>query len=158
MEINFSQVLFQVVNFGVIFWVLTKYLYKPVLKLLADRQEKINAGLAAAEKNLKTEQASEDEKKAILAKTRKEAAAIIKDATVESKKQADAMIREAKEKAALEANRILTKAENAAAQKQKEASLALKDLVIATTSKVLSETLSAKDLSGINKAIAKKLK
>jgi len=158
MEINFSQVLFQVVNFGVIFWVLTKYLYKPVLKLLADRQEKINAGLAAAEKNLKTEQASEDEKKAILAKTRKEAAAIIKDATVESKKQADAMIKEAKEKAALEANRILTKAENAAAQKQKEASLALKDLVIATTSKVLSETLSAKDLSGINKAIAKKLK
>lgn len=158
MEINFWQVLFQIVNFGVIFLVLKKYLYKPVLKLLSDRRDKINAGLAAAEKNLKAEKDSEDEKKVILTKARKEASVIIKDATLESKKQADAIIKEAKEKASLEAARIVTKAENEATQKQKEASLALKDLVIATTSKVLSESLSAKDLAGINKAIAKKLK
>ncbi|MFH2019330.1 MAG: F0F1 ATP synthase subunit B [bacterium] len=158
MEINFSQVLFQVLNFGVIFWVLTKYLYKPVLKLLADRKDKINAGLAAAEKNLKAEKDSENEKKAVLAKARKEAAEIIKDATLESKKQGEAIVKEAKEKASQEAERILTKAENAASQKQKEASLLLKDLVIATTSKVLGETLSKKELDSINKAIANKLK
>lgn len=157
MEINFWQVLFQIVNFGVIFWVLTKYLYKPVLKLLADRQEKINAGLAAAEKNLKAEKDSENEKKVILAKARKEASEIIKDATLESRKQSESIIKEAKEKASLEADRILVKAQNAASQKEKEASLVLKDLVIATTSKVLGENLSKKDLDNINKAIAKKL-
>lgn len=158
MEINFTQVLFQIVNFGVIFWVLTKYLYKPVLKLLSDRRDKINAGLAAAEKNLKSEKDSENEKKVILAKARKEASEIIKDATLESKKQSEGIIKEAKEKASLEADRILVKAENAASQKQKEASLVLKDLVIATTSKVLGENLSKKDLDNINKAISKKLK
>jgi len=107
MEINFLQVLFQVVNFGVILFLLNKILYKPVLKLLDDRAKKINDGMYLAEKNIKEAGETEKLKKAELAKARKEASAIIVLAEKDAKSVADSIIREARAKAKAEAVAIL---------------------------------------------------
>jgi len=87
MEINIWQVLFQVINFGVILFVLNKILYKPVLKLLDDRAKKINEGQAMAEKNLKEAAELDKVRKTELAKVRKEASAIISNLVKKPKKK-----------------------------------------------------------------------
>lgn len=56
--IDWKLLLIQAVNFGIVLFVLHRYLYKPVLKLIADRQEKIAKGVKDAEEaHLKLENA-----------------------------------------------------------------------------------------------------
>jgi F-type H+-transporting ATPase subunit b len=47
--INWKLLLIQGINFAVVLFVLHRYLYRPVLKMLADRQEKIAKGVKDAE-------------------------------------------------------------------------------------------------------------
>jgi F0F1-type ATP synthase membrane subunit b/b' len=53
MEINFLQILFQAINFGVVFGAITFLLYKPVMKMLDERAKKIAEGQSAAEKSIR---------------------------------------------------------------------------------------------------------
>lgn len=110
MEINIGQVLFQALNFGVILFVLTKFLYKPLMKLLDDRAKKINEGLVAAEKNIASAADAEKAVKAELAKAKKSGATIISDAEKEAKLKASKIIDDAKLKAKGEASKIIADA------------------------------------------------
>ncbi len=158
MEINIYQVLFQAFNFGVILFVLTKFLYKPIRKVLDDRELKINAGLTAAEKNLKAQAEIETLKKSELSKARRDAAKLIKDAELTAKKQGEVILKDAKDKASKEAARLLDAAESSAKNVRKEMQTSLKALVIETTAKLLGQALSAKDIERINKVVASSLK
>lgn len=89
MDIQLAQILFQVINFGVVFGALTYLLYKPVQKILDERAQRISDSLQEASK-------IEEEKEKIQAlktKTKrdaeKEAASILEAAqkTASSKKQ-----------------------------------------------------------------------
>lgn len=111
MEINLGQVLFQALNFGVILFVLTKFLYKPLMKLLDERAKKINDGLAAAEKNLKNATETEKSVKAELARAKKSGAGIISEAEKEAKAKAAQIIDDARAKAKAEAAKILSDAQ-----------------------------------------------
>lgn len=110
MEINIGQVLFQALNFGVILFVLTKFLYKPLMKLLDERAKKINDGLAAAEKNMASAAEAEKSVKAELAKAKKMGTTIISDAEKEAKVKGDKIIEDAKAKAKGEASKIIADA------------------------------------------------
>ncbi len=48
--IDWKQMVAQLINFGVVFFVLRAFAYKPILKLLDDRKKKIEDGLSFAEK------------------------------------------------------------------------------------------------------------
>lgn len=110
MEINIWQVLFQAANFGVILYVLAKYLYKPLMKLLDERAQKINEGLLAAEKNVKSAAEAEKSVKAELARAKKSGAGIISEAEKEAKTKAAQIIEDARAKAKAEAAKILSDA------------------------------------------------
>lgn len=158
MEINFYQVLFQAINFGIILAVLTKFLYNPIRKVLEEREDKINAGLKAAEKKLKAESEIEKLKKNELAKARRESARIMKEAEVEAKKQAEVVLKEARDKAKKEAERIVESAEVSIKAKEKEQEKALKTLVVETTAKLLGDSLTQKDVERVTKKMASSLK
>lgn len=110
MEINLWQVIFQAANFGVILYLLAKYLYKPLMKLLDERAKKINEGLAAAEKNVKNAAEAEKAVKAELTKAKKAGAVIIADAEKEAKAKAAEIVEAARVKAKAEANKIVSDA------------------------------------------------
>lgn len=158
MEINISQVLFQAVNFGIIMFVLNKYLYKPVKEMLENREKKINEGLAAAERNLKAEADVEKRKKDELGKARREAAKIIADAKIEAKKQAEAYLEKAKAEAKKEAGHILDAAQTSVKEEKRALQSSLKDLVVETTKKLLAETLTAKEVEKITSGMVAKIK
>lgn len=106
--IDARLILLQVVNFGLLMVVLTHFLYKPVLKVLAERQEKIAQGIRDAEEAGVAKTQATEEKKGIIASANKEA---------------EAMSVRAKEYATVKSDEILSAAQVKAEQITKEALL-----------------------------------
>lgn len=155
MEINIYQILFQILNFGVVMYLLNKVLYKPVMKMLDDRAKKINEGMSQAEKNLKAGEEIEKTKKSEISKARKEASAIINAAEVDAKKKADEIVKKAHDKAKEEVSNMTKAAEkeieNAKAKLQKEAAT----IAAAMAKKALEGALSAKEIEAITAKMLK---
>lgn len=155
MEINIYQILFQILNFGVVMYLLNKVLYKPVIKMLDDRAKKINEGMSQAEKNIKAGEEIEKTKKAEVNKARKEAGSIVAAAEVDAKKKADEIIKKAHEKAKEEVANMTKAAEkeieNAKAKLQKEAAT----LAAAMAKKALEGALTAKEVEAVTAKMLK---
>lgn len=156
MEINLTQVLLQVLNFGIILVVMTKFLYKPILKILDDRAKKVSEGLAAAQKSIEERERLEEEKKKELTKAERQSAKLLDKARKEAQGLKSQILTEAKE----EAKKATDKQEKLLLEKLAEQEAKLKEdiseLVIATTKSVLSDTLSSQELEKItSKEVAK---
>ena len=158
MEINFWQVFFQAVNFGVIMFLLNKILYKPVMKLLDERAKKINESMALADKNTKEANETEKLKKAEIAKARKEATTIIRVAEGDAKKAGEVIIENAKAKAKVEAERIVKNAESEVVTQKKAMESQVVELAGAMAKKALSAAISATDAEKITIAMLGKMK
>lgn len=155
MEINIWQVTFQILNFGLVMFLLNKLLYKPIIKMLDDRAQKINEGLAIAEKNLKAGDEIEKNKKAELSKARKEASTIISKAESDAKIKADGIVSDARKKAKEEASKIVANGQKeldtAKAKLEKEAVV----IAAALAKKALEKSLSPKEIDTITASILK---
>ncbi len=103
----------QIVNFLILAFVFKKFLYKPILKVLRDREKKIAQGVADADeahRALETAEAKKDEiikaateeAEKIINETKKSAEELRDSLTVSSKKEAQKIITEAKEAAEAE--------------------------------------------------------
>ncbi|AXY77299.1 ATP synthase F0 subunit B [Paraflavitalea soli] len=132
------------IAFIVVFLLLKKFAWKPILKSLKERETGIAESLASAEK-VKAEMAQlKNENEALLAKAREERAQLLKEA----RDTKDRIINEAKEQAKVEANKIIVDAQTAI-QHQKMAALTevknqVGHLVIEVAEKVLRRELSGK--------------
>lgn len=152
--INIKLLIAQVINFLVLLFVLYKFAYGPVLKMLDNRTKKIEKGLRDAEdaKN-KLVEISEREKK-ILSEARNEARKIIKksedvalknakDIEISAKAQSEKILEEAKVQIEQEKNKAV-----------KEAKSEIAGLVVSATEKIIGEKMnSGKDKELIEKAI-----
>lgn len=126
-------------NFLIIFFVLKKYAFGPIGKIIKERQASINEGLASAEKNTKLLADTKKEQEQILLNARAEANNIIleakKDAAIkreqlveDTKKDISLMIENNKKHLEIEKTKMLTEAKNE-----------IVTLVIQTTEKVLGK-------------------
>ena len=95
----------QVVNFFILLFILKRFLYKPILKVLEERKKKIEDSLKNAEEIERKLQLTEDEKEKILAKTSQEAQKLLDRV----KKEIELMKEEGKVEAQQEASRIIQK-------------------------------------------------
>jgi len=130
--------------FLIVFYILKKFAWKPILKSLKDRENNIAESLATAQKVKQEMTLLKSDNEALLVKAREERAALIKDA----KDVSDKMIAEAKEKAKTEYDRIVADAQMAINQQKMAAITDLKNqvgnLVIEVSEKVLRRELSNK--------------
>lgn len=158
MEIEVKQILFQLLNFGILFFVLVKFLFRPILDILEARSNRIAEGLAAAEHNLKEAEKLEAKKAEEMTKAEKKASAIIAAAREESKKMGEELLKEAK----TEAVKIREKDEAEFVARlnaiESEMKSRMADLVVTTTKKVLADSLSATSIKEIAAKEIKKLK
>jgi F-type H+-transporting ATPase subunit b len=157
MEIDIKQILLQVLNFGVLFFILTKFLFKPILKVLDKRSAKIEEGLALAESNKKAQEQIEQRSKQILDKAEKKGAELIDAARKESKELGKQLIEEAKAESA----KVIEKQQASFIEHMQDEDRKFKsrvsDLVLTTTQKVLSESLTEADIKAITKKEISKL-
>ncbi|HVT01255.1 MAG TPA: F0F1 ATP synthase subunit B, partial [Patescibacteria group bacterium] len=104
-DFGFDPVFFtaQIINFLIIAFVFKKFLYKPVLKTLKDRQKEVKQGLIDAENAHKSLEEAENRKDQIIKKATEEAEKIIE----ETKISAEEMRAELNSVAKREAERII---------------------------------------------------
>ncbi|MBU0579089.1 F0F1 ATP synthase subunit B [Patescibacteria group bacterium] len=145
MQIHWYQLLFQIINFSILIWGLNKFLYKPIIKILEQRNKKIQDGINAAEKNLEEKAKLAEFEKLVKIKAEKEATKILNEA----KKQADQRSKEFLLTTKLEAEGLVAKEFKNLKEKLKDEEAMMKnrigELVINTTQAILGKTLTAKD-------------
>lgn len=152
------NLLAQVINFLILFFLLSKFLYQPILKMLDERRARIKASLEKEKEIAKTLAQLEEMRLAKKEDARKEAQAIISQAKEiiekekrEVKEKVGDTIREAKEQAREEF------------KKEKEALIAqfreqIAELVLLTTKQVLKASLGKEEQKKINQNVLKEIK
>ena len=90
----------QVLNFVVLAGLLSYFLYKPVLKIVKEREDKIKQGLLDADSAKKALEGAEAEKKVVLSSAQSKAEEIEKRAESHAKEKASQIIEEANESVA----------------------------------------------------------
>src|SRR5882757_8418175 len=136
--------LWNLLAFLILFVILRKTAWKPILKSLGEREKGIADSLATAER-VKLEMAQlKNENEALLAKAREERALLLKEA----RETKDKIINEAKDQAKLEAGKIITDARAAIEQQKMAAITEVKNqvgtLVVDIAEKILRRELSNK--------------
>lgn len=134
-----------VLAFAIVFFILAKYAWKPILKSLNDREKNISDSILSAEK-VRAEMAElKNENEILLSKAREERAIMMREA----KETRDKIIMEAKEQAREEMNKIVADAQSTINQQKMAAITDLKNqvgnLVLEVSEKVLRRELSNKE-------------
>lgn len=152
--INAKLLIAQIVNFLVLLFVLYKFAYGPVLKLLNERTNKIEKGLKDAEDAQKKLAEITEKEKEVLLKARKQAQEIVDNAekiAVKNKEEIIAVAKVQSEKILADSAKKIEMEKDLMFQEIKKQ---VAELVIAATGKVINEKLdTAKDKELIEKVI-----
>ncbi len=147
--INSIYLIAQIVNFGIIFFFLKKYLYKPFLKILDERKKKVEEGVRYSEKMEKELGEIKVKEEELLSKARRESQKIIEEA----RKSAEKVEKEMIEKAKLEAIEVIKQSKASIKEERKKAIQDIEnqagDLVAATTKRILEDILDTKQQHAI---------
>lgn len=135
----------QCISFAIVAFLLHRFAYKPVLKVLEERREKIAEGLANAEQIKKDLANAQGKAQEILAQANTQGNKLIEEARVSAAK----ILEQESQKAIATANEIITKARQAneaeLARMKAELRREVGRLVVVTTAKVTGKILTADD-------------
>lgn len=144
MDIQLTQILFQIINFSVVVGALVFLLYKPVLKMFDERSEKIAQGLKAADAAIAEKNALESTRKKMESDIKKERATVLKEAQDEAKTLAQEIVATAKNEAKNEKSKLLDNWEKERISLLKETKNDMADAVVAVAAKVIGKSLDTK--------------
>lgn len=144
MNIEPSQIIFQIINFGVVLGALTYLLYKPVLKIFAERAKRIEEGQKAAQKAIEQQSKIEEIKQKTEADAKKKAAQVLKEATVEADAKKVEMLEAAQVAAAAEVEKMKKAWKSEKEQLVQNIRKEVVETVIAASEKVIGKSLDAK--------------
>ncbi|HOA38526.1 MAG TPA: F0F1 ATP synthase subunit B [Flavihumibacter sp.] len=132
------------IAFLLVFFILKKFAWKPILSTLSDREKNIADSIATAERVKKEMAQLKSENEALMHKAREERATMLKEA----KELSDKLVFEAREQAKLQANKIVADAQISIDQQKNAAMIELKNsvgnMVVEVAEKVLRKELSNK--------------
>ena len=154
--IEWKLLLAQIVNFVILFIVLKKFLYKPLINLMNRRQQKIAEGLEKAKMGEEEFAKIAELKERELAKIQKEAEGLIQKAKEIGDKKQQEILKEAEEKTRKIVEEARGRIEIEKEKMLKELRSDIANLVVNATEKVLREKLDeAKEKKLISEALGK---
>ena len=143
MGVNFFTLLGQMGTFAVLVWFTMKYVWPPITQAMMERQQKINEGLAAAERAQADLASAQEESDMALKEARTKAAEIIAAAN----KRGDEIVAEKQNEARAEGERELSAARSQIEQETASAKEALRAqvaaLAVAGAEKILQKEVDA---------------
>lgn len=143
--VDWPHLIIQIINFAIILIVLKIFLYKPMLKVLQERKDRIAKSMQDAEEIQKQLQASEAEREKKLQKAIAEAQEIINEA----KQSASEIIQEAHSKAEEDIKTMIARSETSLKVEQErlhqEMRSELANLVVSAMKKVAPHVLTKED-------------
>ncbi|MBO5898218.1 MAG: F0F1 ATP synthase subunit B [Clostridia bacterium] len=144
-SVNLWNILIALLNLALLFWLIKIFLFKPIRKVLSDRQTAIEHQYAAAEEAQRVADENRDAWAAKLATADAEAEARINDATDVAKRRAQQIVKDADERA----DGIVRRAEEQAALERKRATEGMKREIVevstALTEKMLEREVNESD-------------
>ena len=144
-SVNLWQILISLANLAILFLLLKKFLYKPVMKMLSARESEIDSRYNDAETAKASAEAKDAELTSRLENAKAEAEGIVKEAADMAKARGDKIVEDAK----VQAQGIIRQAESNAELEKKRAESAIKTQIIdvstALTEKMLEREINADD-------------
>lgn len=149
LNINFFTALFTLINTVVLFLVLKHFLFKPVMKMIQDRQQEIDGMYADAGKAKKEAQQMESEYRQKLEESVQTGERLVKEAVARGRSREEEIIRQAN----AQADAIRAKASADIAQEKKkainDAKNEISDLAMAIAGKVVGRSLNEADQAAL---------
>ncbi|MBQ3554030.1 MAG: F0F1 ATP synthase subunit B [Clostridia bacterium] len=140
-SVNLWNILISLANLALLFWLIKKFLYKPVLKMLAEREGAISKQYQKAEEAEQTALHLKSEWEEKMQTAEEEATAILDSATEKAQARSEKIVSEAREKAA----HIVEQAESDATLEKKKAEADIKKEIV-VISAALSEKLLKREI------------
>lgn len=144
MDIQLPQIIFQMINFGVVLFALTYLIYKPVLKLLDDRKKKVAEAAKAAEEVLQEKTELEKVKENTLLKANQNAKKIEDDIRKEAKADAKLLLAKSKEEIDVKEAKFSTELTKLKKEELKSMEAEIKKASLVIAEKVLGSSIDAK--------------
>jgi len=142
--INWGLLIGQIINVIFLVWLLSQFLYKPILNMLSERTRRVQDSLSEADQVKQQLANAKKDYEAELAKARQEAAGIVAQAQERAKSQEAEIIAQARR----ESDRIREEARTTASQERdtllSDAKSKIAELVTLTATRVLGAELQAK--------------
>lgn len=138
--IDIRLITIQVINFVVLAAVLSYFLYKPILNLLAEREAKIKQGLEDASNAKKALDGAEEEKKQILTKAQTDASEVEKRAELHAHEREAVILAEANEAAADKVRQAEARAENIKQEALKQSEAEVAKVAVLAAEKILRQS------------------
>lgn len=155
--VTWPKFLSQVVLFGIVYFILSKFAFGPVLQILEDRRKRIEEGQLNAEKIKKQLAEAELRYQEILRQANDQATKLIEEARASSETATQRQIQHA----IREAEEILVKARESIGLERNKMVAEVKEemvnLVIDTTARVTGKVLTPDDQSRLTSETAKEL-
>jgi F-type H+-transporting ATPase subunit b len=155
--VEWSLLVAQIINFCIVTYLLYRFAFKPVLSTLSERQKRIEDGLKYTEQMEQKLKATELEREKILQDSVDEAKKIVSDA----REQAKAHLERQTQEAVVKAESVMNKAQEAInlekRQMLQDVRKEVANLVVMTSGKVLSKTLTAEERTRFSETAAKEL-
>lgn len=151
-----KALLFQAINFAIMFWILKKVAYKPIIKILEERRATIEESFKTAKEIEKSKEHMVQTQNKLINQAQTHAESLI----AQAKTEAHDLIKTAENKAEARSGQLINDARSRIAEEVEAAKSSLKkettDLVIAATAAIIEEKLDAnKDSALIAKALEK---
>lgn len=153
-HIEVNLLVAQMVNFAIVLFVLYRFAYKPVLKTLNSRTNKIEKGLADADAAGKKLEEIVEKEKEVMVNAKKEAQEIVRAAEEQAKANSMSIVLEARN----QSEKLLVSAKSQIEQEKNKMLTEVKgeiaNLVVLATEKIIGEKLDKeKDKELIEKSI-----
>ncbi|MDQ3008878.1 MAG: ATP synthase F0 subunit B [bacterium] len=144
MDIQLPQIIFQIINFGVVLGALSYLLYKPILKILDDRAQRVEDAQIAAQHAVAQGEHAEELKKTVRQKADKEAAKVMEEAVKAAAVKKAQLLDQAKAEALAEVERLRTAWNEEKKQSLQNMKSDFMNSVISASEKVVGTSLDSK--------------
>ncbi|KKS41145.1 MAG: ATP synthase subunit b [Candidatus Gottesmanbacteria bacterium GW2011_GWB1_43_11] len=143
--VELPLLLTQIVNFTIMLIVLTKFLYKPILKALKDRKRQIEAGLQMGEKAKQEEEKLDLKKQEVLREAREETKVVLENAKKDAMRLHEEIIEKGKREVAEMKRKLVQELEGR--QREMEADIKNRTVEISAqmVKRLLGEVLTTAD-------------
>lgn len=140
--IKWQLLMFQALNFAIVLWILHRFLYRPLLKIISERETHVKKGIKDAERAARELQGAQEERRRILSEASKEAEALLGRAQQAAEHERATAAKRAEEEAAT----LLAQAQKRAQEERAQAILESREeiarMAVLAAERVLKKKLS----------------
>lgn len=137
--IDWHLLLIQAVNFGVLLLVLTYFLYKPILRIIDERRDKVAEGVRVAQEATRTLQDAKVEGETLIGTAARDAEALVAAARLRADEKGSEILRAAEDRADRVMKDAAERAEEAQRQAMAESSKEIARAAMLAAEKILRE-------------------